>query len=184
MIPASPKTTIGIALLLTLALGAPRFAQAAASSPASSSAPTLQQRIDALLKFRLKPEPLPVNPPNPFQMTGGAKRESGAGPEDVAAKPATQEEIAAAATAVGESAAKELAGNASEVLITCASRLKLGGVIILKDQIQIVVNGVPRKEGDTVAADWNNTIVYLKVAKLLPGQLVLRYGEAEATLKF
>jgi hypothetical protein len=79
---------------------------------------------------------------------------------------------------------KEPPGGASEILITCASRLKLGGVIILKDQIQIVVNGVPRKEGDTVAADWNNSIVYLKIAKLLPGQMVLRYGEAEATVRF
>jgi hypothetical protein len=183
MTPALPKSTIGCAVLLVLALGAPCAAQAA-SPPSSAS---IQQRIDALLKHRLKPEPLPVTPPNPFQMTGGAKRETGAsaGAEEIlAAKPSAREEVLTGTAPSAENAVKEPAGGASEILITCASRLKLGGVIILKDQIQIVVNGVPRKEGDTVAADWNNGIVYLKIAKLLPGQLVLRYQDAEATLKF
>ena len=66
----------------------------------------------------------------------------------------------------------------------CATRLKLGGVIVLREQIQIVVNGVPRKEGDLIAAEWNNTIINLRISRLLPGYMVLRYGEAEATVKF
>jgi hypothetical protein len=163
---------------LVVALGVCPSLRAAAASPA------LQQRIDSLLKHRLKPEPLPVNPPNPFQMIGTAKRESGS-EESVSRATASREEIIAATPPATDSAAKDLtATQQSETLISCATRLKLGGVIILKDQIQIVVNGVPRKEGDVVAADWNNSIVYLKIARLLPGQMVLRYGEAEATVKF
>lgn len=178
MNPALSKTTLVLTFLFGIASAHPCLA---AATPSSTS---IQQRIDALLKHRLKPEPLPVNPPNPFQMIGGAsKREGGA--EETSAKPSAREDAPPAAAPAADNVAKELAGSgASEVLITCASRLKLGGVIILKDQIQIVVNGVPRKEGDTVAAEWNNAIVYLKISKLLPGQLVLRYGEAEATLKF
>jgi hypothetical protein len=146
------------------------------------SAP-LQQKIDALLKPRLKPEPLPVNPPNPFQMIGGMKREAAS--EEPARSAAMRDDVVASLAPAADGASKEvIASQQSEILITCATRLKLGGVIILKDQIQIVVNGVPRREGDTVAADWNNTIVYLKIVRLLPGTMVLRYGESEATVKF
>jgi hypothetical protein len=144
----------------------------------------LQQRIDALLKHRLKPDALPINPPNPFQMTGVAKRESTSS-EDASARAALREDAAALVNGVAENQSKELAASQqSEVLISCATHLKLGGVIILKDQLQIVVNGVPRKEGDAIVADWNNTMVQLKIVRLLPGQMVLRYGEAEATVKF
>lgn len=156
----------------------------AAAPPADTATRNLQQRIDALLKQRLKPEPLPVTPPNPFQVTGGAKRETS--PDDApprAAPPAERGGAASVTTAEGP--AKDLANvNPSEVLIACATKLKLGGVLILKEQLQIVVNGTPRKEGDVIPADWNNSIIYLRVARLLPGQLVLRYGEAEVTMKF
>lgn len=165
------------AIVLCLLVGAmPGAWSATVSTP-------LQQRIDALLKQRLKPEPLPITPPNPFQMTGSVKRESAQ--DDTPAKPTPRDDVTPAPIAASDNQAKELAANQqSEVLISCATRLKLGGVIILKDQIQIVVNGVPRREGDTVAADWNNAVVYLKITRLLPGQMVLKYGDAEATVKF
>jgi len=163
--------------LVLLALGSCPALRAATAST------SLQQRIDALLKNRLKPEPLPINPPNPFQMTGIARRESGE--ESAPRSVAPRDDIVAIAPPPSDNVSKELAATQqSETLISCATHLKLGGVIILKDQIQIVVNGVPRKEGDSVAADWNNSIVYLKIARLLPGQMVLRYGDAEATVKF
>jgi hypothetical protein len=153
---------------------------AADSTPPS---PKIQQRIDALLKHRLRPQALPVNPPNPFQVTGGVRRESAA--DESVSKPPVASEPVVSSPPTGELQPKDLANvTAAEVLIACATRLKLGGVIILKEQLQIVVNGTPRKEGDVVAADWNGSIVYLRIARLLPGQLVLRYDEAEATLKF
>ena len=150
--------------------------------PATAPSPSIQSRIDALLKQRLKPEPLPVNPPNPFQLVSGARRDSA--PEDFSSKPAVLDESVATTPTIGDPGRETSGPSQSEVLISCATRLKLGGIIVLKDQIQIVVNGVPRKEGDAVAADWNNTIVYLKISRLLPGYMVLRYGEAEATVKF
>jgi hypothetical protein len=174
----SPKLPLRAAALLVFIV--PGGLVAAGDTPPS---PKIQHRIDALLKHRLKPEALPINPPNPFQVTVGAKRE---GPDDLVSKPATSNESATLSLpAAGEVQPKDVA-NASpaEVLIACASRLKLGGIIMLKEQLQIVVNGSPRKEGDVVAADWNNTIVYLRIVRLLPGQLVLRYREAETTVKF
>jgi hypothetical protein len=171
------KTPFRFPVLLGLA------ALGLAPTPGAEPSPTIQFRIDALLKHRLKPEPLPVNPPNPFQMISGSRREFS--PEDLGSKPAVSDELVASSAPSEQAPPKELAGNSqAEVLIGSATKLKLGGIIILKDQLQIVVNGVPRKEGDSIAADWNNTIVYFKIARLLPGHMVLRYGDAEATVKF
>jgi hypothetical protein len=169
-------------LFARVGLVAVAFAFGASLAAGAEVSPTLQQRIDALLKRRLKPEPLPVTPPNPFQPTGETRRD--AAWDDVASKPAVTEDAGAAG---GQLAAVGSAANgatASEILISCATKLKVGGVVVVKNQIQIVVNGITRKEGDNVAADWNNTIVQLKIARLLPGQMVLRYGDAEAVVKF
>lgn len=143
--------------------------------------PELQQRIDALLKRRLKPEALPVNPPNPFQPGGTARREAPA--DESPAKPPVTEDAANPVTAPAPSPA-EIAANPMEVLISCATKLKLGGILVLKDQIQIVVNGVPRREGDVIAADWNNQMIFIRITRLLPGQMILRYADSEVTVKF
>ena len=153
----------------------------------TAPSPGIQHKIDVLLKSWLKPEALPVNPPNPFQVMTGLRRE--VAPDDPAARRANPDVLAATALPVRDDRPREATGQPagpgdSDVLISCATRLKLGGIIVIKDQIQIVVNGVPRKEGDNIAADWNNTIVYLRITRLLPGQMVLRYNEAEATVKF
>lgn len=176
----TPRST-GPSIVL-VALGAV-FACAAGSGNATLPSPALQHRIDVLLKHRLKPEPLPVNPPNPFQMQSNARFSA----EELGSKPAVTDESATpgSPTPADPTQAREISGAShSEVLISCATRLKLGGIIVLKEQIQIVVNGVPRREGEMIAADWNNTIIYLRIARLLPGHMVLRYGDAEATVKF
>jgi hypothetical protein len=155
-------------------LGLP-LAAAPAPAPAAPAGPTIQQRIDALLKRRLRPEPLPVSLPNPFQMSGGIVRETTA--EERAAEP----DGAALANAINQG---KINANPVEVLTSVSARLKIGGIIALKDQLQLVINGVPRKEGDSVAADWNGALVFVKIVRLSAGQIVLRYGEAEITMKF
>src|SRR5437868_1296145 len=59
------------------------------SSHTAAPSPIIQQRIDALLKHRLKPEPLPTDPPNPFQVTSGSSTRDLAA-DGVAVKPATR----------------------------------------------------------------------------------------------
>jgi hypothetical protein len=150
-------------------LGVAALSAANAAEPAAASRP-VQQRIDALLKRRLRPEPLPVNPPNPFQLSGGAVRSITL--EEISTLPAAnQAKIPAAATNL-------------EVLAGIVARLKVGGIIALKDQIQVVVNGVPRREGDSITVEWNKVLVSVKLIRLLPGQIVLRYADAEITIKF
>jgi hypothetical protein len=169
------RTSLRISLIISAGvLGLP-LAGAPAPAPATPASPMIQQRIDALLKRRLRPEPLPVNLPNPFQMSGGIVRE--ASPEERAAEP----DGAALANAINQG---KINANPIEVLTSVSAKLKIGGIIALKDQLQLVINGVPRKEGDSVAADWNGALVFVKIARLSAGQIVLRYGEAEITMKF
>lgn len=171
-----------LAAATALLAAAPGYSAAPAASPPAKPALTLQQRIDALLKHRTRPEPLPVDPPNPFVVVSRGLRDTAAadGKSSVAV-----ENLASAPKAGAPAAAPEfLAASSAEVLAACAVRLKIGGMIRLRDQIQLVINDVPRKEGDFIAAVWNNSIVQLRLVRLVPGQLVLRFEEAEVTLKF
>jgi hypothetical protein len=168
-----------ISLILATGLLGVVFAGTPAAVPPPAASSTIQHRIDALLKRRQRPEPLPVNLPNPFQMSSGVIREVAS--EEIAARATGDIDGAAIANAANQS---RVSANPVEVLASVSARFKIGGVIALKDQLQVVINGVPRKEGDAVAADWNGALLYVKILRLSAGQIVLRYGEAEITMKF
>jgi hypothetical protein len=152
--------------LLLAALLAPARADAAPRPG------TIQQRIDALLKHRLKPEPLPVDAPNPFLLVSRESRDSATGGAD---SQAATDKLAASEPPVSSEA---------EILVDCATRLRVGGIIVINGQTQVVINGVRLKEGDPVASDWNNAPIYLRLIRLLPGHIVLRLGDTEMTRKF
>ena len=144
-----------------------------ASAGAADRSDTVQQRIDTLLKYRLRPEALPVDPPNPFLLVNRETRDSavdrtGSKPTDGGTLPPGELPIASSV----------------EILLDCAARLKIGGIIVINGQTQIVINGVRRKEGDVVVSDWNDSTVNLRLVRLLPGHVVLRFGESETTRKF
>lgn len=155
--------------LAALSLGLP-------SAHAAKPALTIQQRIDALLKRRINPEPLPVELPNPFQM-------SASGNLDVAENPAKEDADKNLNQALAASAGTPTP-NSAQVLAECASHLKIGGIAVVNGQTQIAINNVLRKEGDVVMAEWNNSLVQLVVVRFLAGKIVLRYQDAETTLKF
>jgi hypothetical protein len=145
--------------------------------------PTFQQRIDALLKQRLRPEPLPIDPPNPFQLITGGVRDVSL--EGAAVKPATKPSSEPNGDQVAAYTSGDVGGASSaEVLAGCVARLKIGGMIRIRDQIQIVVNDIPRKEGDVIVVDWNKSSIHLRVVNIQPSQLTLRYGDADVILKY
>lgn len=148
----------------------------------ATPSPAIQLRIDALLKRRLAPEPLPFDLPNPFQPAKGSIRELTR--DDLANQPATMAGVVATPTTEPGAPPKDpVVVSSAEVLAGATARLKVGGFIVLKDQIQVVINGAPRKEGDLLAVEWNDGIVYLRIVRLLANEIVLRFGDAEATLR-
>ncbi|HWA27891.1 MAG TPA: hypothetical protein VG734_19705 [Lacunisphaera sp.] len=146
----------------------------------------IRQRIDALLKRRQKPESLPVDPPNPFALaatgtatvtgTAPAARETpipgvNPAPGVPAPVPARTEEEAGSA-------------NTAELLARVAGRLRITGAIRLKDQLHVIINDSPWKEGDTLVVNQGARIIRLQVTRIQPGQLTLRLEDAELVLKY
>jgi hypothetical protein len=145
-------------------------------APAPSPVP-LTRQIDALLKRRLRPEPLPLDLPNPFALPGPTRRDatfsSASEPVGVVTPPApTNPDIEA-----------RVATNA-EVLAECAARLKVGGIMRVQGRVQLVINDVPRKEGDTIIVPWGSNKISLTLVSILAEQVVVRYNDAELALRF
>ena len=134
-----------------------------------------KEHIDALLKNRLKPEPLPANLPNPFFLTEVASRPPGGAP-DHAAEPAGHE------TPVPADAAPP--GSDAEFLAFYAATLKISGTVLLNGRPQLVINQSSYKEGDIIVLHNKETNIYLKILHIAPGELTLGYNGGEQTLKF
>jgi hypothetical protein len=161
------------AVLLLSALAAP--APAPVAKPAGESE-RLKERIDALLKHRLKPDPLPIILPNPFAMVSGnanLHHPDGSAPENNPNTPRVT------------GLAEELpAGSSSEALARGVAKLRIGGTVTLKGQLQIIINDSPRKEGDIIVLDRKNAMTYLQIVRIANGTLTLRLNEATQTIRY
>lgn len=153
---------------------------AAPTKPADESA-LIRQRIDTLLKRRQKPEPLPVDPPNPFSLTAVGTANP-VPPRDT--PPTIVATESSAAVGAGTPGQEAETSNPTELLARFASRLHITGVIRLKDQVHIIINDSPWKEGDYLIVNQGARILRLQVARIQPGQLTLRLEEAELVLRF
>lgn len=149
---------------------------AAPVAPTPADSIKVRQHVDALLKLRRKPEALPVDPPNPFAVVTApgtsVPRESNSAPADAGAliTPAMRDDIAAASS--------------TELLARFASRLRITGLIRLKDQVHVIINDSPWREGDFIIVNREPRLVQLQVVKIQPGLLTLRLEDAELVLRF
>jgi hypothetical protein len=169
-------------IVLTVVAGA-SAALSGATANAPTAAPTLklQRRIDILLKRKIKTEALPVELPNPFQVNLGIGAPRDGALADSTNRATKDDDAGGNGSATSASAAPSNV----DILSSIVSRLRFGGMIVLKDQgIKVVINGVQRREGDMVPAEWNNSVVYLKITKVTATEVVLRYNDADASLKF
>lgn len=163
--------------ILAVLLAAGPVARAVAPAPTPAESAAVRGRIDALLKRRLTPSPLPVDPPNPFVVlnapgvaaaeTPGTGPAKAGGPEPA---PLLDEDD------------DPISGTAA--LARYASRLRITGLIRIKDQVHIIINDSAWREGDLLIVERNPRVVQLQVARIQPGQLTLRLGDAELVLRF
>jgi hypothetical protein len=144
---------------------------------------TIQHRIDALLKHRLRPEPLPVELPNPFLLYSGGIHDFKE--DDGSSKPVVKAENTTEGGPNGGAVVKPLSAPSNvETLMDCVARLKAGGSVVINGQTYLAINGVLRKAGDIILSDWNNLLVKIQVVRIVPGHAVFRYQDAETTLKY
>jgi hypothetical protein len=139
----------------------------------------IRQRIDELLKRRQKPEPLPVDPPSPFALSSAVS-----GGSTMVREPAPGAGVSTAGAAVEKPEAEAGSATTTELLARVASRLHITGVISLKNQLNIIINDNPWKEGDFLIVNQGARIIRLQVMRIQPGQLTLRLEDAELVLKF
>ncbi|HVU18020.1 MAG TPA: hypothetical protein VHD32_13925 [Candidatus Didemnitutus sp.] len=165
------KKSAALPLLLAVA----GLVAAPAPKPADASQ-RLRQHIDSLLLHRNKPEPLPVVLPNPFAVvTGGAMRPDGADSDD-------GEPVAVDAS--GKTAEAAPVDTNAEALAKCIAKLRFGGMVTVKGALQIIINDVPRKEGDVIVLDRNNAMTYLHVVHIAKNELTLSLNDATQTVRF
>ncbi|MDB6126221.1 MAG: hypothetical protein JWM35_117 [Verrucomicrobia bacterium] len=155
----------------------------AAALRAAKQSEEIENRIDALLKLRLKPEPLPRVPANPFVIVSGLVTAQHA--DAVAPEPAADANRRNPLdTSSGAQAEEFPAFTSAELLARCVGTLKFGGVIQLNDRLQIVINNVPRKEGDVILVTHGKTQAYLRVVRIAPGAVTFRLNEAEQVVRY
>jgi len=154
--------TVGLLLAAAVASGAPASARAKSADQFART----KAHIEALLKHRLNPEPLPANLPNPFQAPGG--------------------------TAVVDAPRSGPPGNDppppvnsdSETLVRLAAALKITGRVKLNDQVHLIINQATYKEGDRIPIYGKSDVTYLQVIRIAPGELTLGLNEAMETVRF
>ena len=168
---------------IVYALLAPTLFCAPAKTPAppASPSPAVVQQIDALVRHRLRPEALPIDPPNPFVITGGGIRDSVI--ESGRVRSTMTLEALPNSPSLNPDREAVPASNA-DVLAACVRALRIGGVIQMKDQTQVVINDTPRKEGDFLTVQWNNAPVHLRLVRVTREHFVIRYQDAELTLRY
>ena len=120
-------------------------------------------RIDALLDMRLKPVPLPANPPNPFYQT----------PVEVIGQetaPAPEAEVI-----VPEAA------DISDIdtLRKYSTTLKVGGVITRNGVLHLTLNNTTCKVGDIITVGSKDRPLYLKLLNLTVSDFTLGLNDAK-----
>ncbi len=142
-----------------------------------------QQRIDTLLKRRLKPDPLPVSLPNPFQVVSGTASRKADGSEAETAPP-EGDAGNPGNSAIAPPPEESSVDSSKEALARYAAKLKIGGLVRLNGQPQLIINDSPRKEGDFIIVEHKDAVTYVQIVRIAPGALTLRLNEAVQTIKF
>ena len=165
--------------------GAQAAARPAARPPARPSAKPAdrylrtKERIDALLKSRLNPDPLPATLANPFQLPAGmavVDPRTGPSPD----LPAGHKGDPVATTKPVEPA---IPTNDTEALALYAADLKITGTVKLNGQAHLIINQSPYKEGDLLLLNRQNDTVYLQIVRITQTELTLGLNQAVLTLK-
>lgn len=123
-------------------------------------------RIDALLDMRLKPAPLPANPPNPFYQA----------PAVIAGETAP---VADPVEVLVPAAADE---SDIDTLRRFSTTLRVGGVITRNDVLYLTINNATCKTGDIITVGPKDRPIYLKLLELSPSEYTIGLNDAKLSV--
>jgi len=145
------------------------YGQASAASAAEIKRITdryalTRARIDALLEMRLKPVPLPANPPNPFYQA--------------------PVEVIDQETAPVADPAEILVPEAADIsdidtLRKYSTMLRIGGVITRNGVLHLTINNTTCKVGDIITVGHKDRPVYLKLLELSLNDFTIGLNDAK-----
>ncbi len=120
-------------------------------------------RIDALLALRLKPVPLPANPPNPFYQAPGV--------------------VAGGETTPATDPAEILVPEAADIsdidtLRKYSTTLRIGGVITRNGILHLTINNTTCKVGDIISVGNKDRPTYLKLLGLSLSEFTIGLNDA------
>ena len=141
------------------------------SLPAADRFDRTKAHIDALLSHRLKPEPLPAKPANPFLFSAPgstlAVTPGGPGPSG---------------PSIPEPTANTLADD-DQILAFCVSRLRITGQVQRGGRTLLLINSNTYMEADLIPVRGSaDTVYYVKVVRIAPGEVVFGYNDAILSL--
>lgn len=124
-------------------------------------------RISALLDMRLKPVPLPANPPNPFYQA--------------------PVEVIGQETSPAHDPAEVLVPEAADIsdidtLRKYATTLRIGGVITRNDTLHLAINNTTCRVGDIITVGSKDRPLYLKLLELSLSEFTIGLNEAKLTV--
>jgi hypothetical protein len=171
LLPARRPAAIALATaaLLSSVLCPPPMRAAESTNPAevkriADRYALTKARISAMLDQRLRPIPLPANPPNPFYQP----------PKEVAGTPLTPG---------GESPDTALIPEAADLsdidtLRKYAPTLKIGGVLNRNGALYLTLNNTTCKVGDIITVGKRDHPIYLKMLSLSASEFSLGLNDA------
>jgi hypothetical protein len=183
-----------ILLLVTACLRAAPATPAATPAPAVTAAATslavpkaadrferTKQHIDALLKRRLNPEPLPAVLPNPFQLSDDTPTVNST---RTPPGPPSDQSTTVATIKVDPPADYLPPGSDEELLARYLPTLRVTGTGQLNGRAYVVINSSPYREGDVIIINNKTQKLYFQVLHIAPGEITIGYNDATQVLKF
>jgi len=115
-------------------------------------------QIDTLLGPRRSAQPPPADPPNPFTAPGAVAVDPNPANPNPTPTASTEQEI-------------------------LARTLKLGGTATVGGRLQLIVNGVAYKEGDTIVVREDGQIMRVKLLRIVPPSAVFELNDNEVIVR-
>ena len=168
----TPRTLACLALLVVTAVATgaatPEVKPPTSPNPLAGRFKQVNERVDALYRYRGEIQAAPDPIANPFRPPGALAHPK--------------------ATTAGE--AGETVGSEPEPVSNLAllqqsvATLKVSGVLEVSGRSHLVINARPYKQGDVVQTQVQGVAVYLRVRDISKRSVTLVLNDAEMTLKF
>jgi hypothetical protein len=127
----------------------------------------LKAKIEALLNPRLKPEPLPEKPANPFQFT----------------LPGTPVVMPGATEPKPAQPVASVLSDDDQILAFGVARLRITGMVLRGGVSHLLINSTTYKESDLIPVRaTGDTVYYIRVGKIAENEVTFGYNAATLTI--